>query len=246
MVIVRPRHVFAAALMASSLIAVSVPAAFADTPADPTGVTDALASVSPADTSTASPSPSVTPSATASPSPSASSSSSSGSGLGLGALPVALPIPLPTGGAAGIQQLVAALNGVTSQVPIPGLSSLSSCVGDELAKGPAADGATIEGCFSSFFETLTGAPQSTCLDPVIQGLISSLQDLLVQQKPDTLVAYLQDLPNKLQALPACLNPAPSESPTPTPTTTESSGGAATEAPTTTDAVPVVATPTFTG
>ena len=124
---------------------------------------------------------------------------------------------------------------------------------DELKKGPP-DGATIEGCFTSFFKTLSGMPQATCLDPLLQGLISSVQSLIVEQKPDKLVAFLTDLPNTLQAIPGCLNPAPSPSATetsapavadtPTEVATTSAGEAATSNPA--EAVPVVASPTFTG
>jgi hypothetical protein len=116
-----------------------------------------------------------------------------------------------------------------------------------LSSGTPPDGTKIEACFSDFFKTLTGAPQAKCLDPLLQGLIGGVQDLLEKQDPATLQKALTDLPDTLQAIPACLQPtasdSPSPSPTPTPSTTEASAPATTDS---TAAVPVSATPTFTG
>jgi hypothetical protein len=110
----------------------------------------------------------------------------------------------------------------------------------------AAEG---EKCGSTFLGAL-GIPGADCLDPVLQPLLTAV-DSLLGGDPTKLVAAIQGLPNtlpaQLAALPTCLSPASSTSSSPSPSPvvqTTSASGAATTDPTT--AVPVSATPTFTG
>ncbi len=257
----RPRHLITAAAIATTLTAVAVPA-YAETAASPSpAATPAAASSAQADPA-ASPSPAASPTPTPTPSSTAAAKKSAGSPLAIGAagsgnplsaLPI--PIPLPSGGADQLTALLdqlQSLGGGPSAIPIPGLDTLTTCVQDELGKS-TPDGAAVEGCFSGFFKTLSGMPQATCLDPLLQGLIGSVQSLIVEQKPDKLVAFLTALPDTLQAIPTCLTPSTgassggggaTESPTPSEVATTSASEAATSDPT--EAVPVVAAPTFTG
>ena len=125
-------------------------------------------------------------------------------------------------------------------------TALAACVQAQLTKTPP-DGAAIEGCFSTFAKALTGAPQATCLDPILQGTITAVQDLVENQNPTPLQNELTGLQNQLTTLASCLQGTASTPVTTTGTTT-SSGGATTPATTTdpAEAVPVSATPTFTG
>jgi hypothetical protein len=89
------------------------------------------------------------------------------------------------------------------------------------------------------------------LDPTLQPIPQALDALLKNQDPSKLQSVLDGLGTtmsaQLQQLPACLNPTPSDSATPTPTpvevTTEASAPATSDP---TEAVPVSATPNFTG
>jgi hypothetical protein len=157
------------------------------------------------------------------------------------------------GGANPLTGLIAQLQGVAAGGGAPGLSpapftALAACLQGNLTTTPP-DGTKLESCFSTFAEALTGAPQAKCLDPLLQGAIGAVQALAEKQDPSALEAFLTGAPGTVTTLVACLQGASSPSPTPTPTptpttgTTTQSGGATTD-PTT--AVPVSATPTFTG
>ena len=50
----------------------------------------------------------------------------------------------------------------------------AACVQTQPARQPAR-GAKVEGCFSTFPQSLTGAPQTKCLDPILQGALGGVQ-----------------------------------------------------------------------
>jgi hypothetical protein len=125
---------------------------------------------------------------------------------------------------------------------------LAACVQTELSKSPP-DGAALEGCFSTFGKAVTGAPQATCLDTILQGTATGVENLLTKQDPSALEAELTGLQNQLTGLATCLQgtPAGGSSPSaPATTGTTTSSGGATTPTDPTEAVPVAATPTFTG
>ena len=196
-------------------------------------------------------------STSASPSPSASASSTDPASCiqSAGTNPLAiLTCVTPAGGTNPLTGLITQLQGLAGGGGVPGLSpapftALASCVQAALAKTPP-DGTKIEGCFSSFGSAISGAPQSTCLDPLLQGAIGAVQDLVEKQDPAPLQALLTGLPATLTTLASCLQgTATSTSPSPSATastgTTTESGGATTPTDPT-EAVPVAANPTFTG
>lgn len=134
-------------------------------------------------------------------------------------------------------------------LPTAPLQDLATCVQTNLAAVPP-DGTKLEGCFSTFGEAVTGAPQAKCLDPLLDGAIGAIQSLLLKQDPAALEAFLTGAQGTITNLAACLTGAGNTAtPTPTPTattgTTTQSGGATTPADPT-EAVPVASTPTFTG
>ena len=260
----RPRYAFVA-LLATSLVAVAIPAAAgsSDSAATPPDLGTVTSQLTP--TTGTSPSPGAssagsgtsgtaqTPAAAVSSSPAATDPSACIQSAGTNPLAI-LNCVTPSGGTNPLTGLIAQLQGLASSGGAPGLSpapftALATCVQGELAKTPP-DGTKIEGCFSAFGQAVSGAPQSTCLDPLLQGAIGAVQDLVEKQDPAPLQAVLTGLPGTVTTLVACLQGAAS-TPTPTPTATVSTGtttqsGGATTPTDPTVAVPVAATPNFTG
>lgn len=260
----RPRLAFAA-LLSTSLVAVAVPAA--------AGSSDS--SAAPPDFGTIS--QQLTPSA--SPSSSSSTSSDTGSTTAgtndpaatttttapaggdpaaclqsAGSNPLALlTCVTPSGGTNPLTGVVTQLQGLAAGGGAPGLSpapfeALAACVQTNLTATPP-DGTKLEKCFSTFAQSLTGAPQATCLDPILQGVIGAVQDLVEKQDPAPLQAELTGLQGQMTTLASCLqgsSTGTSSSSAPASTGTTSSSGAATTPSDPTEAVPVAATPTFTG
>ncbi|HEX4429969.1 MAG TPA: hypothetical protein VHZ96_11950 [Frankiaceae bacterium] len=251
----RPRHAFAA-LLATCLVAVAIPAAAgsSDTAATPPDLGTVTSQLTPdASTSTSpSPDPSASASASASPSASASSTDPATCIQGAGTNPLAiLTCITPTGGTNPLTGLIAQLTSLASSggaggLPVAPFQTLATCVQSNLTAVPP-DGTKLEACFSAFALAVSGAPQSTCLDPLLQGAIGAVQDLVEKQDPAPLQAVLTGLPATLTTLAACLMPAATTSATPTTSTgtTTQSGGATTPSDPTV-AVPVAATPNFTG
>lgn len=173
---------------------------------------------------------------------------------GAGSNPLAiLTCITPSGGTNPLTGLVTQLQGLAGGGGAPGLSpapfeALAACVQSNLTATPP-DGTKLEACFSTFAKSLTGAPQATCLDPVLQGTIGAVQDLVEKQDPAPLQAELTGLQGQLTTLASCLQGAStgtsSTSAAASTGTTTSSGGATTPSDPT-EAVPVAATPTFTG
>jgi hypothetical protein len=247
---VRPSHAFAAVLMATSLVAVAVPA-YAGSSTDPgSAVTGA---VTPGSTSSdASPSPSPSPSTDTSSASSKTASTNADSTNPLAALtPPASCTQAFGGDPTKIQQCLTdaagALGGGSPPPQAAALQTFFTCAQAALVSQSAAAG---EKCGTDLFTAL-GIPGADCLDPTLQPILKALDALLKNQDPSQLQTVLEGLgttlPAQLQQLPACLNPTPSDSATPTPTPVESTTAAsapATSDPTT--AIPVSATPTFTG
>ncbi len=254
----RPRHAFVA-LLATSIVAVAIPAAAgsSDTAATPPDVGTITSQLTPNADTTSSPAPDASTSTSASPSPSASASASTDpasciSSAGTNPLAI-LTCVTPAGGTNPLTGLITQLQGLASSggaggLPVAPFQTLASCVQTNLTAVPP-DGTKLEACFSAFAQSVSGAPQSTCLDPLLQGAIGAVQDLVEKQDPAPLQAVLTGLPATLTTLASCLMPASSTSPTPSPTvstgTTTQSGGATTPTDPT-EAVPVAANPTFTG
>jgi hypothetical protein len=246
----------------TSLVAVAVPAAAgsSDTSATPPGLGPITGQLQPSTTPTPSASAATgtgsstnTTSQPAADAPTTAPASSAGcSPTGLAALLTCLS---SAGGGTNpltslITQLQAAAagGGGAPGLPTTAFQDLAGCIQRQLTSG-TPDGAKIEGCFSTFAKALTGAPQATCLDPILQGTIAAVQDLVQKQDPAPLQAELTGLQGQLTTLASCLQ-GTANTPTPTTGTSTSSGEATTPATTTasdpTVAVPVAATPTFTG
>lgn len=258
----RPRLAFAA-LLTTSLVAVAIPAAAgsSDTSATSPDVGTLTQQTSPSPAPSASASPGTQTSATtataadptATPTPTATASSSDP----LTCLQSAASNPLAifncasAGGANPLTALVSQIQSAASGSGAPSLSpapveAFAACVQTNLTASPP-DAAKVEGCFSTFAQTITGAQQAKCLDPILQGVLGGLEGLVTTQSPTPLQTELAALQGQLTALPTCLS-GTGNTPVTTGTTT-SSGGATTPATTTSDpteAVPVAATPNFTG
>lgn len=218
-------------------------------------------------TVTGQPTPDASPSASASADPSASASASAGPSASAsstdpasciqaaGSNPLAiLTCVTPAGGTNPLTGLITQLQGAAGG-GVPGLSpapftALASCVQTNLTAVPP-DGTKLEACFSTFAQSLTGAPQATCLDPLLQGAIGAVQDLVEKQNPAPLQGVLTGLPATLTTLASCLSGSGTSTTTPTPTATATTGtttqsGGATTPSDPAAAVPVASTPTFTG
>jgi hypothetical protein len=173
---------------------------------------------------------------------------------GAGSNPLAiLTCVTPSGVTNPLTGLVTQLQGLAGGGGAPGLSPapfelLAACVQSNLTATPP-DGTKLEKCFSTFAQSLTGAPQATCLDPLLQGVIGAVQDLVEKQDPAPLQAELTGLQGQLTTLASCLQGASTGTSTtsaPASTGTTTSSGGATTPTDPTEAVPVAATPTFTG
>lgn len=241
-------------------MAVAIPAAAgsSDTAATTPDVGTITSQLTPNADTTSSPAADPSTSASATPSPSASASASTDpasciSSAGTNPLAI-LTCVTPTGGTDPLTGLITQLQGLASSggaggLPVAPFQTLATCVQGQLTAG-TPDGAKIEACFSSFAAALTGASQSTCLDPILQGTITAVQDLVQNQDPAPLQAELTSLQAQATELAACLQgTATTTSPSPSATvstgTTTQSGGATTPSDPT-EAVPVAADPTFTG
>ncbi len=263
----RPRLAFAA-LLTTSLVAVAVPAAAgssdsAATPPDLGTITQQLTpDASPSPSTSASSDTGTTTAGTAQPAATqttAAAAAAAGSdpatciqSAGTNLLGV-LNCVTPTGGTNPLTGLIQQLQGLAaagggSGLPTTAFQHLATCVQDQLTAG-TPDGSKIEGCFSTFAQAITGAPQATCLDPILQGTITAVQDLVQNQNPAPLQAELTSLQNQATTLASCLqgsSTGTSSSSAPASTGTTTSSGAATTPSDPTEAVPVAATPTFTG
>jgi len=156
-----------------------------------------------------------------------------------------------SGGANPVTTLVTQIQGLAAGGGAPGLSpapieALAACVQSNLTAA-SPNGAKVEGCFSTFAESVTGAPQAKCLDPLLQGALNAIQALVQNQNPAPLQGVLTGLPATVTTLTACLQGGTTNTPVGTTSTgtTTSSGGATTPTDPT-EAVPVAATPNFTG
>ncbi|HEX4017871.1 MAG TPA: hypothetical protein VHX15_14145 [Frankiaceae bacterium] len=238
-------------------MAVAIPAAAgssdsAATAPDLGTVTSQLTPDASETSASATPDPSASASSAA-PSASASSSADPAACLSTIANPLAALTCLSS--SAGGNPLTGVISQITSLagsggapgLPTAPLQDLAACVQTNLAAVPP-DGTKLEGCFSTFGEAVTGAPQAKCLDPLLDGAIGAIQSLLLQQDPAALEAFLLGAQGTITNLASCLTGA-ATSPSPTATastgTTTQSGGATTPTDPT-EAVAVAATPTFTG
>jgi hypothetical protein len=259
----------AAALTATGLVAAMLPATATALAADGTNpvaaISSSAGSLNPA-AGEASPSTSADPTASADPSPTDVVTPSPSASSGGGGNPLAgLPIPIPSGNPltgltdclskAGSNPTAYAACLAAAGSGLPGADSpqgkavvlFLACVQKSVTDRSAAEG---EKCGTALFSGL-GIPGADCLDPTLQPILTAL-DTLLGGDPSKLQGALQDLPNtlpgQLSELPNCLNPSTSSAPpsaTPTPTT--GGGGGISSSPTDpTEAVPVVANPTFTG
>jgi hypothetical protein len=262
--IVRPRLAFAA-LLSTSLVAVAVPAAAgsSDSAASPPDLGTITQQVSPSTASSPSPQASAdtgsTTAGTQDPAAAVTTTTPAASDpaaciQGAGSNPLAiLTCVTPSGGTNPLTGLVTQLQGLAGGGGAPGLSPapfevLAACVQSNLTATPP-DGTKLEACFSTFAKSLTGAPQATCLDPILQGVIGAVQDLVEKQNPAPLQGELTGLQGQLTTLASCLQGAPagtSSTSAPASTGTTTSSGGATTPSDPTEAVPVAATPTFTG
>ncbi len=251
----RPRHAFVA-LLATSLVAVAIPAAAgsSDTAATPPDLGTITSQLTPNASTSSSAAPAASTSASPSPSASASGTDPATCIQDAGTNPLAiLTCVTPAGGTNPLTGLISQLQGLAGSggaggLPVAPFQTLATCVQTNLTAVPP-DGTKIEACFSAFAQSLTGASQSTCLDPLLQGVIGAVQDLVEKQNPAPLQAVLTGLPATVTTLTTCLQG--SSSPTPSPTATVSTGtttqsGGATTPSDPTAAVPVAATPNFTG
>jgi hypothetical protein len=256
--------------MATSLVAVAVPAFAAGSP-DPTGVISTIqngldpsatptpdASGTPPVVDSSAPA-SASPSASATPTPTASTSGPAGNPVTDLATCLAAAGLNPT---AAQKCFTDAVSGLQGQLPSGGtggapdpttaLTTFFACAQTALTAKSTAAG---EKCGTDLFAAL-GISQAKCLDPTLQPLLSAIDGLLGGD-PAKLQAEVTNLPNtlpgQLQALPNCLQGTsdPTATPTPTPTPSVSTGtgtsgasGAATSDPIA--AVAVAATPNFTG
>jgi hypothetical protein len=107
-----------------------------------------------------------------------------------------------------VTTLVTQIQGLAAGGGAPGLSpapveALAACVQTNLTAA-SPSGAKVEGCFSTFAQSVTGAPQAKCLDPLLQGALNAIQDLVQSQNPAPLQGVLTGLPATVTTLAACL------------------------------------------
>jgi hypothetical protein len=258
---VRPRHAFVA-LLATSLVAVAIPAAAgsSDTAATPPDVGTITSQLTP-DTSPSSGAPAAgsdTADTAQTPAAAVTTTAPAGTDPATCLSTIANPLAALTclSSSSGGNPLTGVISQITSLagsggapgLPTAPLQALAGCVQTNLAAVPP-DGTKLEACFSTFGEAVTGAPQAKCLDPLLDGAIGAIQNLLLKQDPAALEAFLLGAQGTITNLAACLTGAATTSPSPTATvstgTTTQSGGATTPTDPT-EAVPVAANPTFTG
>lgn len=252
----------------TSLVAVAVPAAAgsSDTSATPPDLGSVAGQLQPSATPSATDSPAVasgtgsttngtttpaaadTTTAPASSDPATCIQSAGSNFLGL------LNCLTPTGSSNPITSIVtqlqaAAAGGGAPGVPTSAFQDLATCVQGALT-GTTPSASDVIGCIKTFSGSITGSQQQlNCLTPILQGALGGVQGLVsVPPNPAPLQAELTGLQGQLTTLATCLQGSPS--PTPTAGTSTSSGEATTPATTTasdpTEAVPVAATPNFTG
>lgn len=269
MVFVRPSHAFAAALMATSLVAVAIPAYADGTSPDPTAVASAIqngldpatTTPTPTDSSSAAPADNAAPadssssaasSSSEAPAPATSSSAAANPLAGLTDPPASCTAALggdPTKIQTCITDAIAAAGAPTPPAQLAPVTAFLTCA------STASGAVSGKLCVTTLFTAL-GIPDTTCPDAVLQPVLEALDGLIQNQDPAKLQAVLTGLPTELPAelmkVAACLTPTATTStpaPTPTPSATASTGtsvssGAAVSDPT--DPVAVAAEPTFTG